>query len=182
MSTNLCLQRPRWFICLSKWSGTCLRAVKNPHALSGPNCETVTCDKMQESLLSWETHQVDRRQSTRSLKNRDGESLNKTTLWCAENGHKIPNTLNISHLSPSDKYPSDRVTSGPPSEFYAWSRIIPMWQLPRQNSSSLSFKRQRGTFISMAYRLSHSYMTLVYCRQGNIPSAIRFNTFSPCVM
>lgn len=177
MSANLCLQRLRWLICLSNWGSMHLCAVKNPHALSGPNCETVTCDKMQESLLSSENRQVDRRQSTRSLKSRDGDSLNKTTLWCAENGHKIPNTLNISHLSPSDKYPFDKVTSGPLSEFYAWYRIIPMWQLPRQNSSSLSFKRQRGTFISMAYRLSHSYMTLVYCRQGNIPSVTRLRTF-----
>lgn len=42
------------------------------------------------------------------------------------------------------------------------------------NSYSLSFKRQRGTFISTAYRLSHAYMTLVYCRQGNIASVIQF--------
>lgn len=117
---------------------------------------------------------VDMKQNTHPPESRDSDSLNKTTVRCVENGHKIPNTLNISHSNPGDKSPSDCSLSGPLCEFCAWSRIIPMWQLSSQNSSSLSFKRQWGTFISAAYRLSHAYMTLVYCRQGNIPLVIQF--------
>lgn len=61
-----------------------------------------------------------------------------------ENRHWSLNTLNISLSSCSDKSSSDCALNSPPSGFYAWSRIIPMWQLSSQNSSSLSFKRQRG--------------------------------------
>lgn len=42
------------------------------------------------------------------------------------------------------------------------------------NSNGLSLKRRRGTFISAAYRLSRAHMTLVYCRQGSVPSVIQF--------
>lgn len=72
------------------------------------------------------------KQTSHPPQSRDSESLNKTTVWCGENGHQIPNTLNISHSSPSDKFSSDCALSGPLCEFSAWSRIIPMWQLPSQ--------------------------------------------------
>ena len=115
------------------------------------------------------------KQTTHPPESRDTESLNKITIWCVENGHKIPNTPNISHSIPGDKSFSDCALSGLLCEFNAWSRIILMWQLSSQNSSSSSFKRQWGTFISKAYRLSHTYMTLVYCRRGNIPLVIQFS-------
>lgn len=118
---------------------------------------------------------LDRSQKTHPPKRRDSEPLNKTTVCCAVNGHKITNTLNISHSSLGDKSSSDCASSSPLCEYFALSRIIPMWQLSSQNSSTLSFKRQRETFISSAYRLSHAYMTLVYCCQAKIPLVIQFS-------
>lgn len=106
---------------------------------------------------------------------RERQPLNKTSVWCVENRHGGLNALNISSQAAMTNPHLIVHWTVPPSGFYAWSRIIPMWQLSSQNSSSLSFKRHRGTFISTAYHLSQAHMTLVCCRQRNIPLVIQFS-------
>lgn len=74
----------------------------------------------------------DMKQTSHPPESRHSESLNKQLFDVVENRHKIPNALSISHSNSGDKSSSDCALSGPPGEFYAWSRIIPMWQLSSQ--------------------------------------------------